>query len=50
MCYEAQGTLTMPEKNAVLYYCFRDTFYQKFGEYLIQSQQYLAQKNQYKTQ
>ena len=50
MCYEAQGTLTMPEKNAVLYYCFRDTFYQKFGEYLVQSQQYLAQKNQYKTQ
>ena len=46
MCYEAQGIVAMPEKDAMLYYCFRDTFYQKFGEYLIQSQQYLAQKQQ----
>lgn len=44
MCYETQGILRMPEKDAMLYYCFRDTFYQKFGEYLVQSQQYLAQK------
>ena len=50
MCYETQGILRMPEKDAMLYYCFRDTFYQKFGEYLIQSQQYLAQKKQYKIQ
>ena len=50
MCYETQGILRMPEKDAVLYYCFRDTFYQKFGKYLVQSQQYLAQKKQYKIQ
>jgi RimJ/RimL family protein N-acetyltransferase len=50
MCYETQGILTMPEKDAMLYYCFRDTFYQRFGEYLVQSQQYLAQKKQYKIQ
>lgn len=50
MCYETQGILRMPEKDAMLYYCFRDTFYQKFGEYLVQSQQYLAQKKQYKIQ
>ncbi|WP_434279527.1 GNAT family N-acetyltransferase [Acinetobacter sp. CE-15] len=50
MCYENQGILRMPEKDAMLYYCFRDTFYQKFGEYLVQSQQYLAQKKQYKIQ
>ena len=50
MCYETQGILRMPEKDAMLYYCFRNTFYQKFGEYLVQSQQYLAQKKQYKIQ
>ncbi|MFP6818287.1 GNAT family N-acetyltransferase [Acinetobacter sp.] len=50
MCYETQGILRMPEKDAMLYYCFRDTFYQKFGEYLVQSQQYLAQNKQYKIQ
>lgn len=44
MCYEAQGIIPMPEKDAMLYYCFRETFYQKFGDFLTQSQQYLAQK------
>jgi hypothetical protein len=32
----------MPEKTAMLYYCFRETFYNKFGEYYQTSQQQLA--------
>lgn len=42
LCYESQGIIPMPEKDAMLYYCYRETFYQKFGEYLKQSQQYEA--------
>ncbi len=41
LCYEAQGIIPMPEKDAMLYYCFRDTFYAKFGHYLIESTKYL---------
>lgn len=40
LCYETQGIIPMPEKDAMLYYCYRETFYQKFGEYLKQSQHY----------
>ena len=47
MCYESQRLIPMPEKTAMLYYCFRDTFYQKFGEFLRKSNQYvLLQKKQ----
>ncbi|QCO22013.1 GNAT family N-acetyltransferase [Acinetobacter cumulans] len=42
LCYEAQRLIPMPEKTAMLYYCFKDKFYQKFGGYLTVSQQ--AQK------
>lgn len=42
LCYEAQRLIPMPEKTAMLYYCFKDKFYQKFGGYLTASQQ--AQK------
>lgn len=42
LCYETQGIIPMPEKDAMLYYCYRETFYQKFGEYLKQSQHYVA--------
>ena len=42
LCYETQGIIPMPEKDAMLYYCYRETFYQKFGEYLKQSQHYAA--------
>ena len=42
LCYEAQRLIPMPEKTAMLYYCFKDKFYQKFGSYLTVSQQ--AQK------
>ena len=37
LCYEAQGLIPMPEKTAMLYYCFRDTFYQKYGHFLVTS-------------
>lgn len=37
LCYEAQGLIPMPEKNAMLYYCFRETFYHKFGDDLERS-------------
>lgn len=40
LCYETQGIIPMPEKDAMLYYCYRETFYQKFGEYFKQSQHY----------
>lgn len=42
LCYEAQGLIPMPEKTAMLYYCYRDTFYQKFGQYLVDSKQQLS--------
>lgn len=45
LCYEQQGLIPMPEKTAMLYYCFRESFYQKFGEYLIQSNAYAKQLN-----
>ena len=48
LCYEQQGLIPMPEKTAMLYYCFRETFYQKFGDYLIESNSYakgLAKEN-----
>lgn len=43
LCYESQRLIPMPEKTAMLYYCFRERFYTKFGEYFQQSQQQLAQ-------
>ncbi|RKG38714.1 GNAT family N-acetyltransferase [Acinetobacter rongchengensis] len=39
MCYESQRLIPMAEKTAMLYYCFRDTFYHKFGQSLLASQQ-----------
>ena len=42
LCYESQRLIPMPEKTAMLYYCFRETFYHKFGEYYQTSQQQLA--------
>ena len=42
LCYESQRLIPMPEKTAMLYYCFRETFYNKFGEYYQTSQQQLA--------
>lgn len=39
LCYEAQRLIPMPEKTAMLYYCFKDKFYQKFGAYLTASEQ-----------
>ena len=44
LCYEAQRLIPMPEKTAMLYYCFKDKFYQKFGAYLTASEQTKAQK------
>ncbi|WP_111895346.1 GNAT family N-acetyltransferase [Acinetobacter sp. MB5] len=32
---EAQGKIKMPEKNAILYYCYRDHFYKKLNELAI---------------
>lgn len=40
LCYEAQRLIPMPEKTAMLYYCFRDKFYQKYGHFLVESQQF----------
>lgn len=40
--YESQRLIPMPEKTAMLYHCFRETFYNKFGEYYQTSQQQLA--------
>ncbi len=40
LCYEAQRLIPMPEKTAMLYYCFRDKFYSKFGHFLIKSEQF----------
>lgn len=42
LCYETQRLIPMPEKTAMLYYGFRETFYNKFGEYYQTSQQQLA--------
>ena len=39
MCYESQRLIPMVEKTAMLYYCFRETFYHKFEQYLKSSQQ-----------
>lgn len=44
LCYEAQRLISMPEKTAMLYYCFKDKFYQKFGAYLTASEQAKVQK------
>ena len=44
LCYESQRLIPMPEKTAMLYYCFRETFYDKFGEYYSASQQQRTQK------
>lgn len=44
VCYETQRLIPMPEKTAMLYYCFRETFYNKFREYYQTSQQQLAEK------
>lgn len=43
MCYEAQGLIEMPEKTAMLYYCFKDQFYAKFKSYLDASKRYQQQ-------
>ncbi len=43
MCYEAQGLIEMPEKTAMLYYCFKDQFYAKFKFYLDASKRYQQQ-------
>ncbi len=40
LCYEAQHLIPMPEKTAMLYYCFRDRFYAKFAQYLKASQHF----------
>ena len=42
MCYESQRLIPMAEKTAMLYFCFKETFYQKFGEHHQTSQQQLA--------
>ena len=47
MCYESQRLILMPEKTAMLYYCFRDAFYQKFGEFLIESNQYVLNQKKH---
>ena len=39
LCYESQRLIPMAEKTAMLYYCFRETFYNKFGQSLQTSQQ-----------
>ncbi|WP_180175688.1 GNAT family N-acetyltransferase [Acinetobacter sp. YH12025] len=44
MCYEAQRLIPMPEKTAMLYYCFRETFYSKFGHYLNDSKAFQHQQ------
>lgn len=44
MCYEAQRLIPMPEKTAMLYYCFRETFYAKFGHYLKDSKAFQHQQ------
>ncbi|MFE1653702.1 N-acetyltransferase, partial [Acinetobacter baumannii] len=44
MCYEEQGLIPMPEKAAMLYYCFRKKFYDRFFELYQASQQKLQQK------
>ena len=44
MCYEAQRLIPMPEKTAMLYYCFRETFYAKFGHYLNDSKAFQHQQ------
>ena len=44
MCYEEQGLIPMPEKTAMLYYCFREKFYDRFFELYQASQQKLQQK------
>ena len=46
MCYEAQGLIPMPEKTAMLYYCFKDKFYAKFRHYLEASQRHQQQLKQ----
>ncbi len=46
MCYEAQRLIPMPEKTAMLYYCFRESFYQKFGHFLTASKNYQHQLKQ----
>ncbi|MDH2018084.1 acetyltransferase [Acinetobacter ursingii] len=38
LCYEAQRLIPMAEKTAMLYYCYRDKFYNKFEDDLIRSQ------------
>lgn len=44
LCYESQCLIPMPEKTAMLYYCFRETFYDKFGEYYTASKQQHSQQ------
>ncbi|WP_180066521.1 GNAT family N-acetyltransferase [Acinetobacter sp. YH12129] len=44
MCYEAQRLIPMPEKTTMLYYCFRETFYSKFGHYLNDSKAFQHQQ------
>lgn len=43
LCYEAQRLIPMPEKTAMLYYCYREKFFEKFKHYLQQSKAKFAQ-------
>lgn len=45
MCYEAQRLIPMPEKTAMLYYCFKQKFYEKFGGYLADSNAFMQNHN-----
>ncbi len=45
MCYEAQRLIPMPEKTAMLYYCFKQKFYEKFGGYLTDSNAFMQNHN-----
>lgn len=33
IAFKAQKKIRMPEKNAILYHCFREEFYERCGEY-----------------
>ncbi len=46
MCYQAIRPIVMAEKTAMLYYCHRHEFYQKFSNYLHYSQAEIAHKVQ----
>lgn len=41
LCYEKQRLIVMPEKVAMLYYCYREKFYHKFGDFFQESKKWL---------